>query len=118
MRPQVRTIELGVVSVEVELCDQVVNIFGDQRAVSWELSAVASVYADQSKQTLHAITTCDTTRQTFEPANVCLSLFQNDRVPLLQDLVDSNESFEGLNFIGHDGLTGLTTQYGCDNFGH
>jgi hypothetical protein len=31
---EVHTIELGVVSVEVELCDQVVNVFRDQRTVS------------------------------------------------------------------------------------
>jgi hypothetical protein len=30
----VHTVELGVISVEVELCDQVINVFRDQRTVS------------------------------------------------------------------------------------
>ena len=117
MLSEVRTIELGVVSVEVELCDQVVNVFRDQRAVSWKSSAGSGIYADRSNHTLHAITTCDATRQTFQPADVCLSLFQNDRMSFLQDLVDGNESLEGLDFVGHDGLTAMTTQYDCGSRG-
>ena len=73
--------------------------------------------ADQSKHTLHAITTCDATRQTFEPADMCLSLFQNDGMAFLQDLVDGNEGLKGLDFVGHDGLTAMTTQYGCGSLG-
>jgi hypothetical protein len=46
-----------------------------------------------------------------------LGLFQNDGMTFLQNFVDGNESLEGLDFVGHDGLTGATTQYGCDNFG-
>ena len=101
--------------MEVELCDQVVNVFRDQRAVSWKLSAAPIMYADRSRHTLHAITTCDATRQTFQPADMCLSLFQNDGMAFLQNLVDGNESLERLDFVGHDGLTGTKTQYHCDS---
>jgi hypothetical protein len=69
------------------------------------------MYAERSRHTLHTITTCDATRQTLEPADMCLSLFQNNGMAFLQDLMDRNESFEGLDFVGHDGLTGTTTQY-------
>jgi hypothetical protein len=113
----VHTVELGVVSVEVELCDQVINVFRDQRAVSWKLSAAPGVCVDQLRHTLHAITTCDATRQTFEPADMCLSLFQNNGVSFLQNLVDGDESLEGLDLVGHDGLTGTWTQYDCETFG-
>ena len=113
---EVHTVELGVVSVEVELGDQVIDVFRDQRAVSWKRSAAYSMYADQSRHTLHAITTCDATRQAFEPSDVCLSLFQNDGMAFLQNLVDGNESLEGLDFVGHDGLTVVMTQYACESF--
>lgn len=46
-----------------------------------------------------------------------LSLFQDDGVSFLQNLVDGDESLEGLNLVGHDGLTGTRTQYDCNGLG-
>jgi hypothetical protein len=94
----VSTVELGMVSVKVELCNQEIDVFGNQGTVA-----------------LHAITARNTTRQTLEPANVGLGLFEDYWVAFLQDLVDGDESLECLSLVGHDGLTVPAVQYECDS---
>jgi len=44
--------------------------------------------------------------QTLDPANVRLRFSKRYRMAFLQDFVGCDEGFEGLDFVGEDGLAG------------
>jgi hypothetical protein len=43
--------------------------------------------------------------QALQPANIGLSLFEDNGMSFLQDFMDGDESLEGLDLVGEDGLT-------------
>lgn len=82
-----RAVELGVLMVEGQLGEQVVDVLVDKGTVASH--ALAG----------HA------TRQRLKPATVRHGLAQRDRVALLEHLVHRDEGLEGLNLIGEDWLS-------------
>lgn len=82
------TVELGVLMVEGELGEEVVNVFADQGTV-----------------TTHAFTSsAHSAVQALDPTPVGHCLFQSAGVALLQDLMNGDEGLECLNFVGEDRL--------------
>lgn len=83
------SVELGVLVVERELRQEVVNVF-----------------ADQGRITAHSLTSSTHAAvQAIDPGAVCHCLLQGAGVTFLEDLVDCNEGLERLDFVGEDGLT-------------
>lgn len=82
------TVELGVLVVERELGEEVVDVFADQGTV-----------------TTHAFTSsAHAAVQALDPTPVGHGLLESAGVSLLQDLVDGDEGLERLNFVGEDRL--------------
>lgn len=76
-----------MLSVEGELGLKVIDVFGDQASV-----------------TSQALAPCDPPRQAVQPAHMRLRLLQDYGVALLKDLVDGDEGFERLDFVGKNWL--------------
>lgn len=94
-------VELGVVAVERQLGNQVVDVFRDQGAVAAQTLANAG----------------DAPRQRLDPSDVCLGFLEGDGVAFLENLVDGDEGLEGLDFISHDGLPGDPVLAACPAVG-
>jgi len=81
-----QAIELDVLTMEGEFGKQKEDVFPDERAIASEAFAI------------------DTSCDGLNPIDILLRLFHGDRVTLLKDLVDGNQSLEGLDLVGEDGL--------------
>jgi hypothetical protein len=81
-----RAVEFGVLLMERELGQEVVDIFANQRSIATH--ALAG----------HA------TVQTIDPTSIGHGLSQGSRVAFLQHFVDGDESFESLDLVGKNRL--------------
>lgn len=84
------TVELWVLPMEGQFGLEVINVFSDETSVPFQ-----------------AITATSAALQAVEPLYVGLRLLENDWVAFLKDLVDGDEGFERLNFVGHDRLPAI-----------
>jgi len=81
------TVELWVLAVEGKLGLEVINVFGDETSVAFQAIAATSA-----------------SLQTVKPLDVGLCLLKDYWMAFLKDLVNGDERFECLDFVGHDGL--------------
>lgn len=56
--------------------------------------------------TSKAIAACNASLQALQPSRVGLCLFENDRMALLEDLMNGDEGLESLDFVGKNRLPG------------
>lgn len=81
-------VELGVLVVEGELGEEIVDVFADEGSVA-----------------AHALAGAHAAVQALDPTAVGHGLSEGAGVTLLEDLVDGDEGLEGHYLVGEDGLS-------------